>query len=90
MSDVSDAGLKNIDAYLTAKKRPTLSSKLKRMPVSSFKDLAVKGNDVMRLGLRGKKVGEALWYALEVAVRDGKNNKAELLDDIKRQYRIEK
>ena len=90
MSDVSDAGLKNIDAYLIAKKRQPLSSKLKRMPVTSLKDLAVKGNDVMRLGLRGKKVGEALWYALEVAVRDGKNNKAELLDDIKRQYRIEK
>ena len=37
------------------------------MKVTTIKDLAVKGRDLMKLGLKGKQVGDALQYALEFA-----------------------
>ena len=88
LKDASDTGIKNIDAYLTAKKKPTLSSKLKRMKVTSIKDLAIKGRELMKLGMRGKAIGDALLYALEFAVKSGKNSKSELLGAIKEKYGI--
>ena len=88
MKDVSNKGIQSIDAYLSAKKRPTLSSKLKRMKVTSVRDLSVGGRDLMKLGIRGKQVGDALQYALEFAVRSGRNNKSELMNAIKEKYGI--
>ena len=88
MKGVSDKGIQSIDAYLDAKKRPTLSSKLKRMKVTSIRDLSVGGRDLMKLGIRGKQVGDALQYALEFAVRSGRNNKSELMNAIKEKYGI--
>jgi len=88
LGGVGDRGIKSIDAYLTAKKRPTLSSKLRRMKVTTIKDLAVKGRDLMKLGLKGKQVGDALQYALEFAVRSGRNNKTELTNGIKEKFGI--
>ena len=88
LKDVSDTGIKNIDAYLTAKKRPTLSSKLKRMKVTSIGDLAIKGRELLKLGMRGKQVGDALLYALEFAVKSGRNNKSELIGVIKKKFGV--
>ena len=88
MKGVSNKGIQSIDAYLDAKKRPTLSSKLKRMKVTSIRDLSVGGRDLMKLGIRGKQVGDALQYALEFAVRSGRNNKSELMNAIKEKYGI--
>ena len=88
MKGVSDKGIQSIDAYLDAKKRPTLSSKLKRMKVTSIRDLSVGGRDLMKLGIRGKQVGDALQYALEFAVRSGRNDKSELMNAIKEKYGI--
>lgn len=86
MKNVSNKGIQSIDAYLSVKKRPTLSSKLKRMKVTSVRDLSVGGRDLMKLGIRGKQVGDALQYALEFAVRSGRNNKSELMNAIKEKY----
>ena len=88
LKGVSDKGIQSIDAYLDVKKRPTLSSKLRRMKVTTIKDLSVGGRDLMKLGIRGKQVGDALQYALEFAVRSGRNNKSELLNAIKEKYGI--
>ena len=88
MKGVSNKGIQSIDAYLDAKKRPTLSSKLKRMKVTSIRDLSVGGRDLMKLGIRGKQVGDALQYALEFAVRSGRNNKSELMNAIKEKFGI--
>ena len=88
MKDVSDKGVQSIDAYLNAKKRPTLSSKLKRMKVISVRDLSIGGRDLMKFGLRGKQIGDALEYALEFAVRNGRNTKLELLDAIKKKFGV--
>jgi len=88
LKDVDDKGIKNIDAYLTAKRKPTLSSKLDRMKVTTIKDLSIGGRDLLKLGIRGKQVGDALNHALEFAVRSGRNNKSELMNIVKEKYGI--
>jgi len=86
LKNVNEKGIQNIDAYLSAKRRPTLSSKLKRMEVISVKELSIGGRDLLKLGMKGKQVGDALEFAFEFAVRNGRNNKSELLDVIKNKY----
>ena len=88
LKNASDKGIENIDAYLTAKRKPTLSSKLKRMKVTSIRDLSIGGRDLTKLGIRGKQVGDALMYALEFAIRSGRNSKSELLGAIKKKFGI--
>ncbi len=88
LKNVDDKGIKNIDAYLTAKRKPTLSSKLKRMKVTSIRDLSVDGRDLMKLGMKGKQIGDALNHALEFAVRSGRNDKSELMDIVKEKFGI--
>ena len=88
LKNVDDKGIKNIDAYLTAKRKPALSSKLKRMKVTTIKDLSIDGRDLMKLGMKGKQVGDALNHALEFAVRSGRNNKSELMNIVKEKYGI--
>jgi len=88
LKNVDDKGIKNIDAYLTAKRKPTLSSKLDRMKVTTIKDLSIGGRDLLKLGIRGKQVGDALNHALEFAVRSGRNNKSELMNIVKEKYGI--
>ena len=48
-----------------------LDQVLSELPCFTLKDLAVKGDDLLALGLRGKAVGEALRMLLE-AVMDGR------------------
>jgi len=88
LKNVDDKGIQNIDAYLTAKRKPTLSSKLDRMKVTTIKDLSIGGRDLLKLGIRGKQVGDALNHALEFAVRSGRNNKSELMNIVKEKYGI--
>jgi len=88
ISNVSDIGIKNIDAYLTIKRKTTLTSKLRRMKVTSFKELAIKGRELMKLGLKGQTIGDALLYALEFAVNSGRNNRTELFGIVKKKFGI--
>ena len=47
----------------------------------SIRDLAVNGNDLIKLGASGKKIGEILNHLLDVVMDDAtKNEKAKLLD----------
>lgn len=61
-----------------------LAALLKENPCYSLKHLAVNGQDLQALGLRGKQVGERLQSLLE-AVMNGKaeNNKGELIKMVK-------
>ena len=88
ISNVSDVGIKNIDAYLTVKRKTTLTNKLRRMKVTSIKDLAIKGRELMKLGLKGHRIGDALLYALEFAVNSGRNNRTELFGIVKKKFGI--
>ena len=58
------------------------------MKVTSIKDLAIKGRELMKLGLKGHRIGDALLYALEFAVKSGRNTKSELLGAIKKKFRV--
>ena len=58
-----------------------LDALLAKQPCFTLKDLAVNGNDLIALGLKGKKIGETLQWLLE-QVMDGKaeNRKDALID----------
>ena len=58
------------------------------MKVTSIRDLSIGGRDLTKLGIRGKQVGDALMYALEFAVRSGRNSKTELLGAIKKKFGV--
>ncbi len=53
----------------------------------SIKDLAVDGNDMIRLGLKGKMIGETLGYLLEAVLDDPEQNSAEQLLLIAKNYK---
>ena len=61
-----------------------LDTLLATRPCFTLKDLAVNGNDLIALGMKGKQIGETLQALLE-QVMDGKleNRKDALLDSIK-------
>ena len=83
---LSPEGLKGIDAYQSSRLNGTLSLQLKRLP--SLKTLKIKGNDLTQIGLKGRSIGDALDYALEIAIRAGKNNKEYLMRQVKKKYQI--
>ncbi len=45
----------------------------------SIKDLAIDGNDLMKMGMKGKEIGTTLSYLLETVLDDPKQNNAEQL-----------
>ena len=83
---LSPDGQKSIDAFETARKGKTLTDILNRLPVKSLKDLKVTGRDITFL--KGKAIGDALKYALEVALSSGKNDKNYLLRSIKKKFSV--
>jgi len=64
----------NIDSYLKASKRKTLSDMLNSIrrqgKPTNRKELSIGGRDVMDLGIRGAEIGKALDKALEWAIKD--------------------
>ena len=72
-----------------AERMAALDALLAEQPCFSLKDLAVNGNDLMPLGLRGPALGDALQRLLE-AVMDGKvpNEKEALLDFVTKFIKI--
>ena len=81
---LSPDGQKSIDAYEVAKRGKTLTDILKRYPVTSLKDLAISGRDLLPLKIKGKMIGTTLQYALKIALSSGKNEKSYLLRAIKK------
>ena len=81
---LSPDGQKSIDAYEVAKRGKTLTDILKRYPVTSLKDLAINGRDLLPLRIKGKMIGTTLQYALKIALNTGKNDKNFLLRAIKK------
>jgi len=81
---LSSDGQKSIDAYEVAKKGKTLTDILKRYPVTSLKDLAISGRDLLPLKIKGKMIGTTLQYALKIALNSGRNEKSYLLRAIKK------
>ena len=54
---------------------------------TSLKELPIKGTDVMRLGLRGSDIGDALKYALEFSIKNGVSRKKNILSAIEKKFK---
>ena len=90
ISNKSETDIKNVDSFIEATKGVTLSYVLNSMKRSglptSLKELPIKGTDVMRLGLRGSDIGDALKYALEFSINTNVTKKDGLLKAIDKKY----
>ena len=90
ISNKSETDIKNVDSFIEATKGITLSYVLNSMKRSglptSLKELPIKGTDVMRLGLRGSDIGDALKYALEFSINTNVTKKDGLLKAIDKKY----
>ena len=59
-------------------KRSILFFEINNTPIT-LKDLAINGNDLLELGFKGKKIGEALNKALDLVLDDDSLNIKEIL-----------
>ena len=88
----TEQDIMNIDEYAKAVNFQTLSQiiqNLKRRKIpTSLKELGVNGRDMMREGFKGRTIGEALDYMLELAVKEGINNRGTLIRKAKEKYGI--
>lgn len=83
----SEKGRMNIVDSDLAKQ--VLDEVLSQSPCFSLKDLAVDGNDLVKLGFKGKGIGEVLDELLSLVVDDEiDNNKLDLLNYVQTSYNI--
>ncbi len=54
----------------------------------SIRDLAIGGNDLMKMGITGKSIGTTLAYLLETVLDDPEQNNAEQLLSIAKNYQV--
>lgn len=92
MRNKSEQELMNVDEYLKTKGTRTISDfvnemRRRRIP-TNLKELGVNGRDMMREGLRGAMIGDALQWMLEFAVRTGKTEKGLLVRKAKDHFNI--
>ena len=80
----------NIDSLMESKGKESLSDRLKTIKTkgkpTSIKELAVNGEDLMQEGFSGAEIGQALDFLLELAVKNGKNEKGHLIRKVKSQF----
>ena len=76
-----------IDKYLEATGKTTLTSRLKKLKVTSIKDLPINGKDLTQLGFRGKMIGDAMNFALSYAVNNNTNNKDKILSAVQDNFK---
>ena len=76
-----------IDKYLQATGKTTLTSRLKKLKVTSIKDLPINGKDLTQLGFRGKIIGDAMNFALSYAVNNNTNNKDKILSAVQDNFK---
>ena len=67
------------DALIGGKSRDALRAVLKSGECFSVRHLAVTGDDLVELGLRGKELGDMLSFLLDYVMDYPENNRRELL-----------
>jgi len=82
----------NMDAYSKSWGGPSIMDtidRLKREKIpTNLKELGINGRDLMREGFKGRAIGEALEYMLELAVTEKINNRGTLVRKVKEKYGI--
>ena len=91
VGESTSKGIENIDEYESARGKQTISDRLKEMKrkgkPTSLKELSVNGRDLMKLGIRGSKVGKALQWLMDYTIRHGKNDQKDyLLKIVKKEF----
>ena len=90
VSTLSKNGMNQIDIYLSAKGQKTISDRLKELKKkgipTNLKELSVSGRELTKLGLRGPKIGQALEWLLNFAIKKGTNNKNILLSAVEKEF----
>ena len=80
---VSLKGLSSINSFLESQRITTITNKFKAMKrqgkPTSLKELAVSGRELIKLGAKGKKIGETLRYLLDYSIKNSVNQSDELL-----------
>lgn len=77
-----------IDAYAESL-RQALDALLAEQPCVTLKDLAVRGGDILQLGVKGKAVGQCLEYLLQEVMEDRLANDRPTLLTAAEQWKLE-
>ena len=88
----SSRGIFNVEAVLSVTRKTSISNRLKMMKrmgkPTSMKELGIGGRDLVKLGLKGKKIGDALQFSLDHAIESGNNDPKYLLDKVKSKFGV--
>ena len=92
VGQVSPKGLFNVEAVLSVTRKTSISNRLKMMKrmgkPTSMKELGIGGRDLVKLGLKGKKIGDALQFSLDHAIESRNNDSKYLLDKVKSKFGV--
>ena len=92
VEQASSKGISNIEAVLSVTRKTSISNRLKMMKrmgkPTSMKELGIGGRDLVKLGLKGKKIGDALKFSLDHAIESGNNDPKYLLDTVKSKFGV--
>ena len=92
VGQASSKGISNVEAVLSVTRKTSISKRLKMMKrmgkPTNMKELGIGGRDLVKLGLKGKKIGDALKFSLDHAIESGNNDPKYLLDTVKNKFGV--
>ena len=89
VNSASKKGVENVNYVLKAQRKIDIDYRLNSLrrvgKPTSLKELGLSGRDLIKMGIRGRAVGETLDKLLQYAVETGKNNRKDLIAVVKGQ-----
>ena len=85
-SDKPDHALKNVNSVTQGELYNRLNRLKSKGRPTKLKELGINGRDLMELGLKGRKIGDALDHLLVYAVNTGVNDKEGLIKEAEKEF----
>jgi len=89
VNSASKKGVENVNYILKAQRKIDIDYRLNSLrrvgKPTSLKELGLSGRDLIKMGIRGRAVGETLDKLLQYAVETGKNDRKDLIAVVKGQ-----
>ena len=89
VNSASKKGVENVNYVLKAQRKIDIDYRLNSLrrvgKPTSLKELGLSGRDLIKMGIRGRAVGETLDKLLQYAVETGKNDRKDLIAVVKGQ-----
>jgi len=89
VNSASKKGVENVNYILKAQRKIDIDNRLNSLrrvgKPTSLKELGLSGRDLIKMGIRGRAVGETLDKLLQYAVETGKNDRKDLIAVVKGQ-----